>query len=70
MQVSKSYIADVVKQEIRLFKLYIDIIENDEKAPKLDTFKYEKDWCKAFKSYVKNTLKISLMDIRLNKTVR
>ena len=70
LQVSKSYIADVVKQEIRLFKLYIDIIENDEKAPKLDTFKYEKDWCKAFKSYVKNTLKISLMDIRLNKTVR
>ena len=70
LQVSKSYIADVVKQEIRLLKLYIDIIENDEKAPKLDTFKYEKDWCKAFKSYVKNTLKISLMDIRLNKTVR
>lgn len=70
LRVSKSYIADVVKQEIRLFKLYIDIIENDEKAPKLDTFKYEKDWCKAFKSYVKNTLKISLMDIRLNKTVR
>ena len=70
LQVSKSYIADVVKQEIRLFKLYIDIIENDEKAPKLDTFKYKKDWCKAFKSYVKNTLKISLMDIRLNKTVR
>ena len=70
LQVSKSYIADVVKQEIRLFKLYIDIIENDEKAPKLDTFKYEKDWCKAFKSYVKNTLKISLMDIRLNKTAR
>ena len=70
LQVSKSYIADVVKQEIRLFKLYIDIIENDEKAPKLDTFKYEKDWCKAFKSYVKNTLKISLMDTRLNKTVR
>ena len=70
LQVSKSYIADVVKQEIRLLKLYIDIIENDEKAPKLDTFKYEKDWCKAFKSYVKNTLKISLMDVRLNKTVR
>ena len=70
LQVSKSYIADVVKQEIRLLKLYVDIIENDEKAPKLDTFKYEKDWCKAFKSYVKNTLKISLMDIRLNKTVR
>ena len=70
LQVSKSYIADVVKQEIRLFKLYIDIIENDEKAPKLDTFKYKKDWCKAFKSYVKNTLKISLMDIRLNKTAR
>ena len=70
LQVSKSYIADVVKQEIRLLKLYIDIIENDEKAPKLDTFKYEKDWCKAFKSYVKNTLKISLMDTRLNKTVR
>ena len=70
LQVSKSYIADVVKQEIRLFKLYIDIIENDEKAPKLDNFKYKKDWCKAFKSYVKNTLKISLMDIRLNKTVR
>lgn len=70
LQVSKSYIADVVKQEIRLLKLYIDIIENDEKAPKLDTFKYEKDWCKAFKSYVKNTLKISLMDIRLNKTAR
>ena len=70
LQVSKSYIADVVKQEIRLLKLYIDIIENDEKAPKLDTFKYKKDWCKAFKSYVKNTLKISLMDIRLNKTVR
>ena len=70
LQVSKSYIADVVKQEIRLFKLYIDIIENDEKAPKLDTFKYKKDWCKAFKSYVKNTLKISLMDVRLNKTVR
>ena len=70
LQVSKSYIADVVKQEIRLLKLYIDIIENDEKAPKLDTFKYEKDWCKAFKSYIKNTLKISLMDIRLNKTVR
>ena len=70
LQVSKSYIADVVKQEIRLFKLYVDIIENDEKAPKLDTFKYEKDWCKAFKSYVKNTLKISLMDIRLNKTAR
>ena len=70
LQVSKSYIADVVKQEIRLFKLYIDIIENDEKAPKLDNFKYEKDWCKAFKSYVKNTLKISLMDVRLNKTVR
>ena len=63
LQVSKSYIADVVKQEIRLLKLYVDIIENDEKAPKLDTFKYEKDWCKAFKSYVKNTLKISLMDI-------
>ena len=70
LQVSKSYIADVVKQEIRLLKLYIDIIETDEKAPKLDTFKYKKDWCKAFKSYVKNTLKISLMDIRLNKTVR
>lgn len=70
LQVSKSYIADVVKQEIRLFKLYVDIIENDEKAPKLDTFKYKKDWCKAFKSYVKNTLKISLMDVRLNKTVR
>ena len=70
LQVSKSYIADVVKQEIRLFKLYIDIIENDKKAPKLDTFKYKKDWCKAFKSYVKNTLKISLMDIRLNKTAR
>ena len=70
LQVSKSYIADVVKQEIRLLKLYIGIIENDEKAPKLDTFKYEKDWCKAFKSYVKNTLKISLMDVRLNKTVR
>lgn len=70
LQVSKSYIADVVKQEIRLFKLYIDIIENDEKAPKLDNFKYKKDWCKAFKSYIKNTLKISLMDIRLNKTVR
>ena len=70
LQVSKSYIADVVKQEIRLLKLYIDIIENDEKAPKLDTFKYKKDWCKAFKSYIKNTLKISLMDIRLNKTVR
>ena len=70
LQVSKSYIADVVKQEIRLLKLYIDIIENDEKAPKLDTFKYKKDWCKAFKSYVKNTLKISLMDVRLNKTVR
>lgn len=70
LQVSKSYIADVVKQEIRLFKLYIDIIENDEKAPKLDAFKYKKDWCKAFKSYVKNTLKISLMDIRLNKTAR
>lgn len=70
LQVSKSYIADVVKQEIRLLKLYIDIIENDEKAPKLDTFKYKKDWCKAFKSYVKNTLKISLMDTRLNKTVR
>lgn len=70
LRVSKSYIADVVKQEIRLFKLYIDIIENDEKAPKLDTFKYKKDWCKAFKSYVKNTLKISLMDVRLNKTVR
>lgn len=70
LQVSKSYIADVVKQEIRLLKLYIDIIENDEKAPKLDTFKYKKDWCKAFKSYVKNTLKISLMDIRLNKTAR
>ena len=70
LQVSKSYIADVVKQEIRLLKLYVDIIENDEKAPKLDTFKYEKDWCKAFKSYVKNTLKISLMDTRLNKTVR
>ena len=70
LQVSKSYIADVVKQEIRLFKLYIDIIENDEKAPKLDNFKYKKDWCKAFKSYVKNTLKISLMDVRLNKTVR
>nr|DAU15485.1 MAG TPA: DNA directed RNA polymerase subunit [Caudoviricetes sp.] len=70
LQVSKSYTADVVKQEIRLFKLYIDIIENDEKAPKLDTFKYKKDWCKAFKSYVKNTLKISLMDVRLNKTVR
>ena len=70
LQVSKSYIADVVKQEIRLLKLYVDIIENDEKAPKLDTFKYEKDWCKAFKSYVKNTLKISLMDVRLNKTVR
>ena len=70
LQVSKSYIADVVKQEIRLLKLYVDIIENDEKAPKLDTFKYEKDWCKAFKSYVKNTLKISLMDIRLNKTAR
>lgn len=70
LQVSKSYIADVVKQEIRLFKLYIDIIENDEKAPKLDTFKYKQDWCKAFKSYIKNTLKISLMDIRLNKTAR
>lgn len=70
LQVSKSYIADVVKQEIRLFKLYIDIIENDEKAPKLDNFKYKKDWCKAFKSYIKNTLKISLMDVRLNKTVR
>ena len=70
LQVSKSYIADVAKQEIRLLKLYIDIIENDEKAPKLNTFKYKKDWCKAFKSYVKNTLKISLMDIRLNKTAR
>lgn len=70
LQVSRSYIADVVKQEIRLLKLYIDIIENDEKAPKLDTFKYKKDWCKAFKSYIKNTLKISLMDTRLNKTVR
>lgn len=70
LQVSRSYIADVVKQEIRLLKLYIDIIENDEKAPKLDNFKYKKNWCKAFKSYIKNTLKISLMDTRLNKTVR
>ena len=67
LHVSKSYIADVIKQEIRLFKLYINIIQNDEKSPKLENFKSSNNWSKAFKSYIKNNLKISLMSIRLNK---
>ena len=70
LNVSRSYIADTLKQETRLFKLYDNIIENDNKAPKIKDFKYNKDWCKAFKKYIKINLNISLTDIRLNKGVK